>query len=109
MRFVAIARFKLLQIQLLHRAMHEKAKMPFSQHFSHGWWQQIGLLRVVLQKIGHPALLLSRQYRGSVKPSCHTDSYPTPGCFSQRVRNCMKTKGLGFWEAQENAKECGIV
>ena len=39
-------------------------------------WQQIGLLRVVLQKIGHPALLLSRQYKGSVKPSCHTDSYP---------------------------------
>ena len=38
MPFVAIARFKLLQIQLLHRAMYEKAKMPFSQHFSHGWW-----------------------------------------------------------------------
>src|SRR5713101_9106590 len=59
--------------------MHEKAKMPFSQHFPHGWWQQIGLLRVVLQKIGDPALLLSRQYRGSVKPSCHTDSYTPRG------------------------------
>src|SRR5260370_16699837 len=73
MPFVAITCFKLLQIQLLHRTMHEKAKMPFSQHFSHGWWQQVSVLRVVLQKSGHP-VLLSWQYRGSVKPSCHTDS-----------------------------------
>src|SRR6266478_4512711 len=75
MSLLAIARFQLSQVQLFHRAMHEKAKMPCSQHFSHCGWQQISLLRVVLQKIGHPALLLSRQYRGSVKPGCHTDSY----------------------------------
>src|SRR5713226_6994846 len=82
MPFVAIARFQLLQIQLLHRAMHEKAKVPFSQHFSHGWWQQVSLLRAVLQKLRHPALLLSRQYKGSVKPSCHTDAYtPRPVFF----------------------------
>src|SRR6266571_578815 len=62
--------------------------MPFSQHFSHGWWQQIGLLRVVLQKIGHSALLLSRQYRGGVKPSCHTDSH-TPGSLYE-----FQNKGL---------------
>src|SRR6266851_5305905 len=67
-------------------------QMPFSQHFPHGWWQQIGLLRVVLQKIGHPALLLSRQYRGSVKPSCHTDSY-TP-VVTGSMRNRLRPQGI---------------
>src|SRR6266446_3167621 len=43
MSFLAIARFQLSQVQLLHRAMHEKAKMPFSQHFSHCGWQQVKL------------------------------------------------------------------
>src|SRR5260370_39324813 len=88
MSFVAIALFNLLQIQLLHRTMHEKPKMSFAQHFSHRWWQQVSLLRVVLQKIGHPALLLSRQYRGSVKPSCHTDSYTSVATGS--TRNLLK-------------------
>ncbi len=83
MSFVAVALLELTQVQLLYRAMHEKAKMPCSQHFSHCGWQQISLLRVVLQKIGHPALLLSRQYKGSVKPSCHTDSYT----ISAKIRN----------------------
>src|SRR5579859_792604 len=78
MSLIAIASFQFPQVQLLHRAMHEKTQMNFSQHRSHRWWQQISLLRVVLQKIGHPALLLSRQYTSSVKLSCHTDSYPLP-------------------------------
>src|SRR5579859_2635988 len=75
MSLIAIASFQFPQVQFLHRAMHEKTQMIFSQHRSHRWWQQISLLRVVLQKIGHPALLLSSQYSGCVKPSCHTDSY----------------------------------
>src|SRR5579863_9367843 len=78
MSLIAIATFQFPQVQLLHRAMHEKTQMIFSQHRSHRWWQQISLLRVVLQKIGHPALLLSRQYTSSVKLSCHTDSLHSP-------------------------------
>src|SRR5216684_4753553 len=34
------------------------------------------------------------------------EGYPTPGCFSQRVRNCMKTKGLSFWCVQKSLEEC---
>src|SRR5216684_3252764 len=96
MPFVAIARFKFLQIQLLHRAMHEKTKMPLSQDFSHCRWQQVSLLRVVLQKIGHPALLLSRQYRGSVKPSCHTDSCTLSSPKSSQCSPCLCGKSIAF-------------
>ncbi len=32
--------------------------------------------------------------RDPQKLSTHTDSYPTPGCFCQRVRNPMKRKEL---------------
>src|SRR6266852_4589071 len=98
MSLLAMARFQLSQVQLFHRAMHEKAKMPSSQHFSHRWRQQVSLLRVVLQKVGHPALLLSRQYRASVKPSCHTDSYPLPPqtytpFFPREEPNCLPVQG----------------
>ena len=32
---------------------------------------------------------------------------PTPGCFAQRVRNRLKTKGLIFWQVQKSAQRVG--
>src|SRR5208283_2478542 len=66
--FVAVSCFKLPQIQPLHGSMHKKAKMPLSQHLSHRRWQQIRLLWVVLQKIGHPALLPSGSIDAASSP-----------------------------------------
>src|SRR5208283_4216000 len=77
--FVAVSCFKLPQIQPLHGSMHKKAKMPLSQHLSHRRWQQIRLLWVVLQKIGHPALLPSGSIDAASSPVTTQTRYPPSG------------------------------
>src|SRR5579864_9098387 len=74
MPFLAVGRLELPQIQPLYRPMHEKAKMPFSQHIPHTRRQQIGLLRVVLQKIRHRAASSCAQYTGAVNPRVATQT-----------------------------------
>src|SRR5208282_4885812 len=78
--FVAVSCFKLPQIQPLHGSMHKKAKMPLSQHLSHRRWQQIRLLWVVLQKIGHPALLPSGSIDAASSPVTTQTRPPLPAC-----------------------------
>src|SRR5260370_14737647 len=34
------------------------------------------------------------------------EPYPHPGCFAQRVRNCMKIKELSFVRVQKSLEEC---
>src|SRR5690242_15831344 len=77
MALVAMARSKLLQVQLFHGAVDKETKMVFSQHVPHARRQQIRLLGVVLEKIRHRAAS-SAQYTDAVNLSCHTDSWVPP-------------------------------
>src|SRR5260370_3441084 len=59
----------------------------------------------VLKKFGQPASPLARQYRGSVKPSCDTDSAPPPPVFCKGNNILDKSNGLGYYLACEERHE----
>src|ERR1700682_6226316 len=42
--------------------------------------------------------------RSSSRTSSTAVHYPHPPCFCQRVRNCLKIKGLSFWLVQKSAE-----
>ena len=47
-------------------------------------------------------LLMDFKFEPYIKYGC---ALPTPPCFCQRVRNCLKIKGLSFWLVQKSAEE----
>jgi hypothetical protein len=66
--------------------------VPFSQYFSHRWRQQVSLLRVVLQKIGHPA----RSSPGSIgaASSLVTTQIHVPPAISSKLPAFSAAAGL---------------